>query len=50
MRFDSQFYHKTCQIFSWLSSSGARGGSRMNDMLLGTLSYFGALPAGLIEH
>src|SRR6266699_3474272 len=28
MRFDSQFSRMNCQIFSWLFSSGARGGSR----------------------
>ena len=38
-----------CQMFSWPLSSGARGGSGISVMLLGTLSNFGAMPAGLIE-
>jgi hypothetical protein len=36
-RFDSQFCRMNRQIFSWLLSSGARGGSCRSDMLLGIL-------------
>ncbi len=48
IRFDSQFCRMNCQIFSWLLSSGARGGSGRSEMLLGILSSL-AMPAGLIE-
>ena len=37
IRFDSQFCRMNCQIFSWPLSSGACGGSRKSEMLLGTL-------------
>jgi hypothetical protein len=37
-RFDSQFWCMNCQMFSWPLSSGARGGSGIKEMLLGTLS------------
>src|ERR1700741_2137049 len=47
-RFDSQFWRMNCQIFSWLFSSGERGGNGISEMLCGTFSSF-ALPAGLIE-
>ena len=49
MRFDSQFCRMNCQMFSWLLSSGERGGSGRSEMLLGNLEVFGAMPAGLIE-
>src|SRR6266446_10224522 len=49
-RFDSQFCRMNCQMFSWLLSSGARGGSCKSEMLLGTLRALApcAMP-GLIE-
>jgi hypothetical protein len=40
MRFESQFWRMNCQIFSWLLSSGARGGNGRSEMLLGTLRVF----------
>jgi hypothetical protein len=49
MQLDSQFCRMNCQIFSWPSSSGARGGSGSSEMLLGILSGFGAMPSGFIE-
>ena len=39
-RLESQFCRMNCQMFSWPLSSGARGGSGINDMLLGTFSIF----------
>src|SRR5215813_885176 len=48
IRLDSQFWRMNCQIFSWLLSSGARGGSGRSEILAGILSCF-APPAGLIE-
>ncbi len=33
MRFDSQLFRMNCQIFSWLLSSGGRGGSGKSQML-----------------
>ena len=41
MRFDSQFCRTNCQTFSWLLSSGERGGSGSSEMLSGTLRSFG---------
>ncbi len=38
MRFDSQFWRMNCQIFSWLLSSGERGGIGRSEMLVGILS------------
>ncbi len=51
MRFDSQFWRMNCQIFSWLFSSGARGGSGRSEMLRGTSSVGtrGDLGADLVE-
>jgi hypothetical protein len=40
MRFESQFCRMNCQMFSWLLSSGARGGSGKIEMLLGILRSF----------
>ena len=34
---ESQFCRMNCQMFSWPLSSGARGGSGMSEILLGTL-------------
>src|ERR1700757_4857289 len=45
MRFDSQFWRMNCQMFSWLLSSGARGGNGRSD----SHEVFGAVPAGLVE-
>jgi hypothetical protein len=38
MRFESQFWRMNCQIFSWLLSSGARGGNGRSEMLLAAAS------------
>ena len=35
-RFDNQFWRMNCQMFSWLLSSGARGGSGRSEMLPGS--------------
>ena len=39
-----------CQMFSWLLSSGERGGSGKSEMLGGIVDAFGAMPSSLIEH
>ena len=49
MRFESQFWRMNCQIFSWLLSSGARGGNGRSEILGGILELLGSVPAGLIE-
>jgi hypothetical protein len=41
VRFDSQFWRMYCQMFSWLLSSGERGGRGKSEML--------AVPSGLIK-
>jgi hypothetical protein len=38
MRLESQFCRMNCQMFSWLLSSGERGGDGRSEMLAGTLS------------
>ena len=48
IRFDSQFCRINCQIFSWLLSSGARGGS-CRRYVAGDLEVLGTVPVGLIE-
>lgn len=40
MRFDSQFWRMNCQMFSWLFSSGERGGNGISEMLCGTFNSF----------
>jgi hypothetical protein len=35
MQFDSQFCRMNCQMFSWLLSSGERGGNGSREMLVG---------------
>ena len=42
IRFDSQFWRMNCQMFSWLLSSGARGGSGRSDKIAGNLEVLGA--------
>jgi hypothetical protein len=58
MRFDSQFCRMNCQIFSWLLSSGARGGSCRSDIIAGNLELLtvhatdlgGIFPRRAVEH
>ena len=38
-----------CQMFSWLLSSGERGGNGKSEMLCGTFKLLRSVPAGLIE-
>jgi hypothetical protein len=38
-----------CQIFSWLFSSGERGGNGISEMLCGDLQLLRSVPPGLIE-
>ena len=50
IRFESQFCHMNCQIFSWgLSSGGTRRQRQERDSLLGILRVFRAMPAGLMR-
>ena len=49
IRLDSQFWRMNCQMFSWLLSSGARGGSGRSEIIGGNPELLRAMPAGLIE-